>query len=161
MQVAKEVAREVSLKTPPPSGRFSHIEADVEAQYASHGATSSTSRVASVASRGLNNKQGPSKAGLGGKGDQRETSGLSKIKKGTHIMFLDVSYTVRKRDGSEITILENIHGQCRPGRLLAIMGQSGSGKTSLVRYKLEQLVLCVCFVLNFCACAYTLIVATL
>ena len=62
-----------------------------------------------------------------------ETTKYSTNKLGVRIAFADVSYSVRKSDGTIIKILQSVSGQCRPGHVLAIMGQSGSGKTSLVR----------------------------
>lgn len=59
-----------------------------------------------------------------------ESRGCSK---GVHISFHNVTYVVRKRDGTDLTVLNNVSGRSKPGRVLAIMGQSGSGKTSLVR----------------------------
>jgi ABC-type multidrug transport system ATPase subunit len=47
----------------------------------------------------------------------------------------DISYSIRVGSGKNIKekqILKNIHGSAEPGRLIAIMGPTGSGKTSLL-----------------------------
>ena len=46
---------------------------------------------------------------------------------GAHFTFKDVTYTLHGQ-----TILNRVSGQARPGELLAIMGSSGAGKTSLL-----------------------------
>jgi ABC-type lipoprotein export system ATPase subunit len=46
--------------------------------------------------------------------------------------FNDVSYFVKLKGGKTKQILHNVSGTCVSGRLMALMGPSGAGKTSLV-----------------------------
>lgn len=52
---------------------------------------------------------------------------------GVNISFEDITYTVVKGD-RKIEILKGISGGCLSGRVLAIMGSSGAGKTTLVSH---------------------------
>ena len=54
---------------------------------------------------------------------------------GTYVLeFRDLMYSVKpKRRGSgRLTILHGVSGRCEAGRLLALMGASGAGKTTTV-----------------------------
>jgi ABC-type multidrug transport system ATPase subunit len=48
------------------------------------------------------------------------------------LSWKDLSYSIHTGAGTQKHILKNIHGQAEPGRLIAIMGPTGSGKTSLL-----------------------------
>lgn len=50
----------------------------------------------------------------------------------TSLVWKDICYSVTSPNGERIDILRGVSGQSQGGRLLAIMGASGSGKTSLL-----------------------------
>lgn len=50
-----------------------------------------------------------------------------------HIEFDSLSYSVCSSKGKSKTVLENVTGCFRPGRLTTIIGPSGAGKTTLLR----------------------------
>ena len=51
---------------------------------------------------------------------------------GLEIRFIGIDCQVKTRKGSKLKILDGVSGVCIPGRLLAVMGASGAGKTTLV-----------------------------
>ena len=54
---------------------------------------------------------------------------------GTYVLeFRDLVYSVKpkRRGSSRLTILHGVSGRCEAGRLLALMGASGAGKTTTV-----------------------------
>mmetsp|Transcript_1994 Transcript_1994/g.5290 ORF Transcript_1994/g.5290 Transcript_1994/m.5290 type:complete len:1447 (-) Transcript_1994:184-4524(-) len=55
---------------------------------------------------------------------------LSKVKPG-YIVWKGISYTVPTPDGDK-KLLDNVDGFCRPGRMIALMGSSGAGKTTML-----------------------------
>ncbi len=66
---------------------------------------------------------------------------------GTYVLeFKDVVYAVKpkRRGSSRLTILYGVSGRCEAGRLLALMGASGAGKTTMVHPSLNlHLRICV------------------
>ncbi|KAI0154520.1 putative ABC multidrug transporter [Xylariaceae sp. FL1272] len=52
-------------------------------------------------------------------------------KKGTVFTFRDINYFVRA-EGAEKQLLQNVSGFVQPGQLVALMGSSGAGKTTLM-----------------------------
>ena len=45
----------------------------------------------------------------------------------------DVCYSIHSKSiGATVDIIKHVSGSCRSGRLLALMGHSGAGKTTLV-----------------------------
>jgi len=59
-----------------------------------------------------------------------ETSKKTEVHPG-YIVWKNLSYTVPVGKGQK-QLLTNINGFCRPGRLIALMGSSGAGKTTLM-----------------------------
>ena len=51
-----------------------------------------------------------------------------------HFQNLTFSVKQKQRGGQRLMILNSISGHCVSGRLLAVMGRSGAGKTTLVRW---------------------------
>ena len=51
---------------------------------------------------------------------------------GVELRFIGIECQVRTQNGSKLKILDAVSGVCNPGRLLAVMGASGAGKTTLV-----------------------------
>ncbi|KAA8495119.1 Brefeldin A resistance protein [Porphyridium purpureum] len=49
-----------------------------------------------------------------------------------YIVWRDLSYTVPVGKGETKQLLDKIDGFCRPGRMIALMGSSGAGKTTLM-----------------------------
>ncbi len=62
---------------------------------------------------------------------------------GTYVLeFQNLVYAVKpkRRGSSRLTILHGVSGRCEAGRLLALMGASGAGKTTMVPRSLN----CIC-----------------
>ena len=56
--------------------------------------------------------------------------------KGTYTLaFKDISYFVKLQGGKTKQILHGVSGTCVSGQLVALMGPSGAGKTSLVSHE--------------------------
>mmetsp|Transcript_26660 Transcript_26660/g.58588 ORF Transcript_26660/g.58588 Transcript_26660/m.58588 type:complete len:588 (-) Transcript_26660:362-2125(-) len=55
-----------------------------------------------------------------------------KESKGYGMSWTNLTHVVKLRDGTSKTIVDNVFGSCRPGSMMAIMGPSGGGKTSLL-----------------------------
>jgi len=56
---------------------------------------------------------------------------MAKNAEGVALGFRELSYVVKVKGGTK-NILSNVSGTCHPGRVMAIMGPSGAGKTSLL-----------------------------
>ena len=53
---------------------------------------------------------------------------------GVDITFTNLKFLVKdQKSGEELSILKGVSGACINSRVLAIMGSSGAGKTTLVR----------------------------
>ena len=67
--------------------------------------------------------------------DEGKTSVLDKSHLKVSVLFKSLEFSVTrmsKKQAVTKTILKDITGNFRPGRLTAIMGNSGAGKTSLL-----------------------------
>lgn len=79
----------------------------------------------------------PGKA-QGGSAYMRESVGATSLKVGepAHLGWSNVSFTLApqavKASGKDPRILKNLNGMARPGEVVALMGASGCGKTSLM-----------------------------
>lgn len=51
---------------------------------------------------------------------------------GANLVFTDIRLRVECRTGGTVEILQGVSGACRSGRLLAVMGASGTPALSLV-----------------------------
>lgn len=51
---------------------------------------------------------------------------------GVHLEWKNLNYKIQVGEETEKTVLNNISGKVKPGRLVAIMGPSGAGKSSLL-----------------------------
>eukprot|EP01065_Artemidia_motanka_P044048 TRINITY_DN6212_c0_g1_i1.p1 TRINITY_DN6212_c0_g1~~TRINITY_DN6212_c0_g1_i1.p1 ORF type:complete len:1335 (+),score=424.94 TRINITY_DN6212_c0_g1_i1:69-4073(+) len=48
------------------------------------------------------------------------------------LQWVDLGYSVPQKDGTEKVLLQGVSGQCRAGKLVALMGTTGAGKTTLL-----------------------------
>lgn len=58
---------------------------------------------------------------------------------GVTLNWSNVTCTLAGKDGSTRVLLDGLHGEAKPGRILAIFGPSGSGKTTLLNTLAGQL----------------------
>jgi ABC-type multidrug transport system ATPase subunit len=73
---------------------------------------------------------------LGTKASFVDVVGNSEKKRFVTLTWSDVCYTIpAKKKTPEKKILINVSGCVKPGQLLAIMGASGAGKTTMVRMR--------------------------
>ncbi|CAD5121041.1 DgyrCDS9580 [Dimorphilus gyrociliatus] len=64
-----------------------------------------------------------------------ETDGKERkklIQQGFHLQFQNINASVVTKKKEKKQILFNVSGECKPGEILAILGPSGAGKTSLM-----------------------------
>ena len=50
--------------------------------------------------------------------------------KPVELVFKDLKYTVKDKDGKDLVLIQNINGYATPGRLTALMGTTGAGKST-------------------------------
>ena len=72
----------------------------------------------------------------GSERDQGKVDGVAKNE--TIFTFQNVDYTI-PYEGDERTLLENVQGYVRPGKLTALMGASGAGKTTLLNVLAQRI----------------------
>jgi ABC-type multidrug transport system ATPase subunit/ABC-type multidrug transport system permease subunit len=72
-------------------------------------------------------------------GKARPTSTLYNPKNSIHIVWSDIVFEIKKGKTTR-RILDGIHGDCKPGEMLALMGGSGAGKTTLLNALAGRLV---------------------
>ena len=58
---------------------------------------------------------------------------------GVTLEWSQVTCTLTGKDGSSRVLLDGLHGRARPGRILAIFGPSGTGKTTVLNTIAVQL----------------------
>lgn len=62
--------------------------------------------------------------------DEKEQKKL--IKQGYYLQFQNINAFVNTKGKNEKQILYDVSGECKPGEILAILGPSGAGKTTLM-----------------------------
>ncbi|GMH35135.1 hypothetical protein BSKO_03003 [Bryopsis sp. KO-2023] len=63
---------------------------------------------------------------------RNQSGGSDEAEGAIHLSWTDLCLELKRKDGSIQKILDGVSGRAVPGRLVAIMGPSGAGKTSLL-----------------------------